>query len=199
MSPDTPREAVEESADRFGRLETLVRRTSRIEGRVDAVEDQVETAGDSISDETRESIAELCANIRSNAVTMRTDASEFLDTEADFRALISMTSVLTSDLSEVAEHAPGDSDLGQEVEPFASAYDDVCDTLEREITLLQAVIAHELDHGEPSVDEDEVEMTPSELLSKLKEIQAERGSVSERQDDQSGPAAFELTETAFFN
>ncbi|MFC6954793.1 hypothetical protein [Halorubellus litoreus] len=197
MTPDTPKEAVEESKDRFERLETLVRRASRVAGRVDAVETQLANARGGMEAETADAVAALCEGIRSDVETLDGVASEFLDAEADSRALYSMTSVFTSDLSEVAAHLPEGGELGQDVEPLAETFDEVCGLFERELELLQVAIHLEAGTGKPSVDGD-VELTSEAVVSRVEELQAERKSVSAQLDDETGMAGVELTETAFF-
>lgn len=199
MTPETPKEAVEESMERFERLEELVRRASRVEGRLDAVETQLENARDGMDAETADTVAALCDGIRADVERLAGVASEFLDAEANSRALFSMTSVLTSDLSEVAEHLPEGSDFGQNVEPFAATFEEVCGLFERELELLQAAIDLEGGAGEPSLDgEGDVDLTSEAVVSRVEELRAERKSVSDELEHDEGMGRIELTETAFF-
>lgn len=199
MSSETPKEAVEASKERFERLESLVRRASRVEGRVAAVETQLANVRPAAEGETGDTVATLCEGIRSDVEALQGTAASFLDAEADSRALYSMTSVFTSDLSEVAAHLPDGGELGRDVEPFAASFEQVCTSFERELELLQAALVLEVGVGEPSLDgPEELEMTSEALVSRIEELQAERKSVAEALDEEGDMAGFELTETAFF-
>lgn len=186
--------------DRFERLEGLVRRASRVAGRLDAVERQLETFDGAVADETSETVRELCEGIRTDVAAMVEMASSFLDREADSRALYSMTSVFTSDLSEVAAHLPEGGDLGHDVEPFAATFEEVCEFFERELELLGAALALEVGVEESAINEGgDVASTSEAVLERLAELQAERQSVAEQLADEGEIAEFELTETAFFD
>lgn len=199
MSSETPKEAVEASEDRFERLESLVRRASRVEGRVVAVETQLANASSAVDGETGDTVAGLCQGIRSDVEALQGAASSFLDAEADSRALYSMTSVFTSDLSEVAAHLPEGGELGRDLEPFAETFEQVCGFFERELELLQAALVLEAGFGEPSVDSlEEGEVTSEAIVSRIEDLQAQRKSVAAALDEEGGMEGFELTETAFF-
>lgn len=198
MSPKSPKESVEASKDRFTRIEELVKRGSRIQGQVEAVEQQISHEDDALPAEIQDTLAVACDTIRSDATTLQDTASEFLSFEADSRALVSIVAVFTSDLSEVEEYHP-EGDLSRDIEPFANRFDDLCDLLELEVELIQAVIALKIDGGETSFDlENTKDMSIDSLLSRIEEVQSERQSGLSKLNEHGEFSEFELTQTAVF-
>lgn len=198
MPLETPKEAVEACNDRFDRIEELLRRSSRVIGQVESLEHQIAHVEEKLSTETQDALKMFCENIRSDLTTLQETASQFLYFESDHKALCSMVSIFTSDLSDVEEYHP-EGDFGRDLEPFATKFDEVCDILEREIELIQAVTLLEIDVGEPSIENiDTTDMSTDSLLPIIEEMQSERQSVSEEMEANNEIKRFNLTETDFF-
>lgn len=199
MSLETPQEAVEASKDRFDRAKSLHKQAADIEGQVKAIESRIERMEDTLSEEVVDGLNRSCANLRSDATTLQTVASEFLDAEPNVQALLSMVATYTSDLSEAVEMLPDGRELGPDIEPVATEFEDLCELIEFEVRLVQAVLKLAQDAGGPSIDDsDGEEETLVSMISKLEEMQSKRQANMKRIDEKKPFSDFELTETAFF-
>jgi len=198
MSPETPKEAFEASKDNASRLEEFLRRGSRIEGQIEALEYQITLVEQQLPAEIQDTLVMLYEQTQSDATTIQEIASDLLQFEAGLQTVYSLDAALTRDASESEEYQSKIGDLGCDFESVATALDDVCHILEIEIKYIQAIIHLETDAEEmPVEDIDTIDVSTDSLLSRVEKNQSKRKFLFQRMEENSGEQ-FDITETKLF-